>query len=71
MKQGIPQHIREELAEKNTCYVLITCGDPSDTGQMDVEMAYDGDSTLAAYLLHSAQSFIDPDDDLEETRLIE
>ena len=71
-KQGIPSYIKEELARKNACYVLITCGDPTDSGKMDVEMAYEGDPVLAAYLLDSAQTFIDPsEDDLEETRFIE
>lgn len=35
-------------------YVLIRCSDPSDTGHMKVEMEYECDETLAAYLVNSA-----------------
>lgn len=49
-------------AKKHVCYVLITCEAPSDDGEMHVEMTYEGDATLAAYLLQGAQSFIDEQD---------
>lgn len=45
--------------EKNACYVLITCGEPNAEGKMDVEMTYEGEPLLAAYLLENAQSIID------------
>jgi hypothetical protein len=66
MKTGIRRQIREALAKDHACYVLITCSDPSEGGMMNVEMTYEGDPTLAAYLLQSAQSYIDDDDDEEE-----
>jgi hypothetical protein len=53
------QELRKELAEKNACYVLITCGEPSEDGKMEVEMTYEGDASLAAYLIESAQGFIE------------
>jgi hypothetical protein len=51
--------VKKELAENNACYVLITCGHPSEDGKMQVEMNYQGDPTLAAYLIESAQTLID------------
>jgi hypothetical protein len=53
--------VREEqgLLENKHCYVLITCGKPSQDGQMQVEMTYGGDPVLAAYLVESASSIID------------
>ncbi len=45
--------------KKNACYVLITCGEPNKDGKMDVEMTYEGDTLLAAYLLENAQSILD------------
>jgi hypothetical protein len=51
--------LRKELAENNTCYVLITCGKPSKDGKMEVKMTYEGDECLAAYLLESAQGLIE------------
>lgn len=52
---------KSALSDNNTCYVLITCGAPSKDGKMQVEMTYQGDPVLAAYLVESAQNFIDID----------
>lgn len=46
-----------------TCYVLIRCGKPSADGKISVEMTYEGDPTLASFLLQSAQGFIDHGDE--------
>ncbi len=59
MKQDKDTKIREALAKKYACYVLITCNEPGEDGDMQVEMTYEGDPTLAAYLLQGAQSFMD------------
>lgn len=53
------KRIKEKLAKNNVCYVLITCAEPSDTGDMQVEMTYEGDAALACYLLQGAQNFIE------------
>jgi hypothetical protein len=50
------------LKEDQACYVLITCGQPSADGKMAVEMTYEGDPTLASFLLANAQGFIDQDE---------
>ena len=55
----IPTELKEFLSQNNECYVLITCGRPSKDGKMNVEMTYEGDACLAAYLLESAQEIID------------
>jgi hypothetical protein len=49
----------DALAKKHACYVLITCDEPTLDGNMQVEMTYEGDASLAAYLLQGAQSLID------------
>lgn len=59
MTRGVDKELRKALAKDHACFVLITCSEPSDHGQMQVEMTYEGDPTLAAYLLHSAQSYLD------------
>lgn len=51
--------INNELSENHACYVLITCGPPSQDGQMKVELSYGGDPVLAAYLVETAQNLID------------
>lgn len=53
------QSIKSALSKNNACYVLITCGEPTEDGKMQVEMSYDGDECLAAYLLESAQNVFD------------
>ena len=53
------------LNEDQACYVLITCGKPSADGKMSVEMTYEGDPVLAAYLLENAQELINFGDGLD------
>ena len=53
------QDVRRVLSQENACYVLITCGQPSEDGKMQVEMTYEGDVSLAAYLIESAQGLLD------------
>lgn len=53
--------LNKKLNNNKMCYVLITCGQPSKDGKMQVEMTYEGDPVLAAYLVESAQQFIDID----------
>lgn len=52
-------NVGKKLAEKHAAYVLITCAEPSRDGKMMVELTYEGDPTLASYLLENAQKFID------------
>jgi hypothetical protein len=58
MKSKIDKEIREKLASRHACFVLITCDTPSIDGNMNVEMTYEGDPVLAAYLLEGAQSYL-------------
>lgn len=58
-KDKSQQDLREILRENNVCYVLITCTEPTDDGKMEVEMTYDGDPMLAAYLIESAHDLIE------------
>ncbi len=59
MKEDIHKRIRKTLVKDHACYVLITCGHPSDEGNMQIEMSYEGDATLASYLLESAQMYME------------
>jgi len=45
--------------EETVCSIRITCTEPKDDGTMQVEMTYEGDKTLASYLLQSAQQMFD------------
>lgn len=59
MKHKSEKCLKGANAKKHACYVLITCAEPSSDGKMEVEMTYEGDATLAAYLLQGAQVFMD------------
>jgi hypothetical protein len=48
------EKIKHALSQMHACYVLITCTEPSKEGQMEVEMIYDGDESLAAFLVDNA-----------------
>ena len=48
------EKIRHVLRKRHACYVLITCSNPTNEGQMEVEMNYDGDIDLAALLVDNA-----------------
>ncbi|MCE2982711.1 MAG: hypothetical protein LW832_03995 [Parachlamydia sp.] len=59
MSKKARNQLEKALMQKNACYILITCGDPTQNGDMQVEMTYEGDATLASFLLQGAQTFID------------
>lgn len=69
MKRNVHKGLKESLAKKHVCYVLITCDAPSDDGKMEVELTYEGDASLASYLLQGAQSIID-EEELENEQMV-
>lgn len=61
-KVALPQ-----ISDKCSCYVLITCDEPSGDGDMQVEMTYEGDEALVSYLVKNAQNFFKEQDTQELT----
>lgn len=59
----IPDALRETLETQYESYVLITCGAPSERGEMNVEMSYEGDAALVAYMINGAQEILDVEDE--------
>lgn len=53
------KEIKKALNGKCACYVLITCTEPTADGKMEVEMNYDGDTDLAAFLVENAAQVFD------------
>lgn len=51
----------KKSVEKHACSVYITCGHPTGDGKMKVEMKYEGDPHLAAFLLENAHDHLAPD----------
>lgn len=65
MKEGSKRiAVNSKLFEKkHAAYILITCAEPNFEGKMQVELTYEGDPTLASYLLENAQQIIHQNDD--------
>ena len=63
MRKSSRAHLQEALDKNPSCYVLITCGQPSEDGQMQVEMTYQGDTSLASYLVQGAQFYLDQEEE--------
>jgi len=51
--------LKSVLSKKQLSYVLITCTEPSDEGEMDVEMDYAGDPVLLSMLMENARERLD------------
>ncbi len=60
------QKIQVQIEKGHKNYVLITCDEPSANGEMNVEMSYEGDPTLLAYLLEGAQDYVNEIELVEE-----
>jgi len=59
MNNPTRNHLKEAYKNPNLYYVLITCTKPSDSGEMQVEMSYNGEADLVSYLLENAISQIE------------
>jgi hypothetical protein len=56
------KRIRKLLEKEYEGYVLVTCRPATHDGRMQVEMSYDGDPVLAAYLMEGAQGYLEEED---------
>ena len=65
----VEEEVRKTLEKGCACYVLICCSEPDASGKMQVEMQYDGDEMLAAFLIENAgQMFDNGLDDRRESK---
>lgn len=55
--------LQTEKEDSHACYVLITCDQPSEDGDMNVQMTVNGDSALAEMLLKHAQTIMEENED--------
>ncbi len=65
MKSDAHKCVKKILKKEFKGYVLVTCKPPSKDGHMQVEMSYDGDPVLAAYMMEGAQEYLAEEDDKE------
>lgn len=52
--------LKKALSDEELSFVLITCSKPSKGGKMSVEMDCNGDPDLIAYLMKSAERYLEP-----------
>ncbi len=62
-KKEIEEVIRKRNKTKTICYVLLTCNQANEDGTMEVDMKYEGERWLAAYLVKSAQRVLEEEED--------
>jgi hypothetical protein len=61
--------IKGAVGKKCACFVLITCTEPASDGKMEVELHFEGDETLAAFLVDNAsQVFQDTQQQSRESK---
>jgi hypothetical protein len=57
-KTASMESIQKFLSENYEAFVLVTCSKPSQEGEMQAEMFYEGGEDLTAYLIDKAQAII-------------
>ncbi|MBI3508165.1 MAG: hypothetical protein HY069_00820 [Chlamydiia bacterium] len=60
--------VKSAIGDPCACFVLITCSEPSETGQMEVKMHFEGDETLASFLVESASAVFDERSEKRESQ---
>lgn len=51
--------VKQSLGDSCACCVLITCSVPSEEGKMEIEMSFEGEESLAAFLVENASQVFD------------
>ena len=59
------KHLKKALTE-NSYYVLVTCSEPLENGEMRVELSYQGGPDLVSYLLQGALEHVNDQEEEEE-----
>ncbi len=60
--------IKNAMGDKCACCVIITCSEPSSDGKMDVEMSFEGEESLAAFLIENASQVFDQRSSRQESK---
>ena len=58
-KDDVHKAFEEAYSDRHAGYVLITCEQPSDSGEMKVAMTYGGGRDLADMLIDGAQTILE------------
>ena len=50
---------KRAIGKDCACCILISCSEPGPDGKMQIEMQFDGDETLAAFLVQNAGQILE------------
>jgi hypothetical protein len=53
-KEAALTTLKKDLGEDYACFVLLTCTHPDASGKMEVSLDFEGDETLASFLIENA-----------------
>ncbi len=53
-KEAALERLKKDLGEDYACFVLLTCTHPDASGKMEVALDFEGDETLAFFLIENA-----------------
>lgn len=69
-KRLLKEEMQQFLEDKYEAFVLITCSEADEKGQMQVDMKYKGDEDLVSYLLQGgSQVFENHEEDIKKDSL--
>ena len=58
-QEMVLSRVKKSLGTHCACCVLITCSEPNAEGNMEIEMSFDGEESLAAFLVENASQVFD------------
>ena len=67
LEKAAISEIRKTLGPNCACYVLICCSEPSEKGNMEVELHFEGDESLAGLLVENANQIFNERASLRDT----
>ncbi len=71
MKKDLHERIKKMLTREYEGYVLVTCRPATNDGNMQVDMSYEGDPVLAAYLMDGAQRYLEEEQEENKQEVCE
>lgn len=67
-KEAALAQLKKNLGEEYACFVLITCTQPDPKGKMEVALDFEGDETLASFLVENAAQVFEERDISRESK---
>jgi hypothetical protein len=66
--EALLSQMKQRSGSKWACCVLITCSEPAANGKMEVELNFEGDESLASFLVENASQVFEARNSLSESQ---